>query len=404
MNSSNRKSIFESKIFVTILLMILLKPAYIGTIGVISKAINFSCIIIAIFLVFYAVFGIHVSKELVWVLAYYGVIALSTIINSGNLTVFVKDNIFGFSLCVLFIICMEKSPLCLFESFNYALIYFFINLITVFLYPRGMYKTTLYRQNWFLGYKNPQIRLILAFLCMFFLLSVIRNKKISIFNYIVLGLSILTAIKVKSINGIVGIVAWSILILLAVFVPIIYKIINLTTVFWGYIAFMAFLFFVNIPQLVFDILLRINKRKSFLGRYQLWKKIIGWINKKMFLGYGYLSGTDFLAYTNKWWATHAHNWALNIMMLGGIVLLIIFSCAVLASAKDLNRYNGSMCGMIISATLITFFLMGIDEAMTNSPMIYPILILAMNIDRIIELYREEKYTRSLFGIKYSFTR
>ena len=176
------------------------------------------------------------------------------------------------------------------------------------------------------------------------------------------------------------------------------------TVFCGYVSFLVFLFFIKIPQVVSDVLLQINKRKSFLGRYQLWKRIIVWINNKLILGHGYMPGSEFLLYTKKWWATHAHNWALNIMFMGGVTLFLIFAFAVLTSARSLNRYNENICSMILTATLITYFLMGVDEAMTNSPMVYPIFILAMYIDKIVELFREVKYTKSFFGLLYTFVR
>ena len=182
-----------------------------------------------------------------------------------------------------------------------------------------------------------------------------------------------------------------------------FKVINVSTVFWGYTLFVTFLVTANVPQLFFNILLRLNKKNSFLGRYMLWKELISWIKKKALFGYGYLSGNSFLAYTNRWWATHAHNWALNIMMIGGVVLFIIFILGVLFSASGLDKHSGNICSMIISATIITFFMMGIDESMTNSPMIYPIFILAMNIDRIVELYREEKNMSPLLRFRYSFT-
>ncbi len=368
------------------ILIILLKPGFLGVIPTLNSIFNFACVAIAVFLTVYSVFMIKITKKYAWILIYYSVIFVSTVINNGNLVAFLKENIYGYALCLLFAICMDKNIEVCLKSFRIANAYIFINFFTVLMFPKGMYTTTLYSQNWFLGYKNPQIRMILAFLCISFLCSVITTHRIGVFNILLFGLAVITALRVSSANGIIGLMIWSVLIILAVYIPKSYKFLNLFTALVAYIMFMLFLMFVSIPDFVYDFLEQINKSNSFLGRYQLWKRIVDCIKNRFLLGYGYLSGLDFTYYSKKRWATHSHNWMLNVMMMGGIVLLMVFLFAVIVSINSLN--NSYLFCRIISATLICFFIMGIDEAMTNTTMIYPIFILAMDPEKILAVCKK----------------
>jgi len=374
----------NSRLLSFIIILVLVKPEYLARIPLVSAVYNSLCSAVFVVFLFVAIFEIKVSFSLLWLLLYNMVIIISTIINSGNLIECLRGNLYSFTFCLVIIVYTELAPDILLFGFYSLHIYFYINLLSVLIFPNGLYRTALYYQNWFLGYKNIQVRLFIPMVCFSVIYSLKKQKKIGIYNYILFVLSLFVAIKVKSTNGIFGLFLLGLLIFLAVFLPGCYKIVNLLTVSAFCTAVNYTIFLVTIPEIVFELLQKVNKSSSFKGRYRLWKIILKHLKDKIVLGYGYLSGSEFARLSRIRWGLHAHNWMLGVLMLGGVVLFTIFIIGVFYSSTMLGKKNYNAISRVLSATLMCFMLMGLSEAMTNTVLVYPLMIMAMQVKKLLD--------------------
>lgn len=382
MQDREGKSILESKIFISIVLIVLFKPAYFNEIGILDKAYNVACVAILIIFLF-IIFYLNITSKIIWLILYYSILLISTSLNDGNLIAFMRADVYAFALCLVFAVYGDIALAKLVDAFNVIHIYVYANFITVLLFPNGLYKTELYTQNWLLGYKNPMVRLLIPILCISFINSIVKYGKITLYNYLLLMVIAVTAIKVKTVNGMIGVMMWTFLGVIAYYAPQIFRVINEKTMLIAYLIFVMVLFFVYIPSFVFDLLRLFGRENSFLVRYRLWRIIIKQIKDKPLLGYGYLQGDEFVEFSHVIWATHAHNWILNILMIGGVALLFIFLYGYICASKTLSKYRYEKISILIAITIMCFLIMGIDEAMTNSVFIYPIFILGMDLEKLI---------------------
>ena len=378
-----RNNLLESPVLISAILLILFKPPYFNEIEVVDNIYNFICVMILVFFLIIAIY-LKLTSKIIWLISYYGIIFVSTLYNSGNIMAFLKENIYSFALCLVFAVYGDIALATFLNAFNAVHLYIYINLLTVLAFPGGLYKSEIYTQNWFLGYKNPMIRLLLPIVCISFVNSIIKYERITVYNYFILIITIITAFLVKSANGVVTVMIWTFFLILSIFVPRIYRIINEKTVLIFYLLFIAVLFFVKIPNFVFSLLNIVGKKNSFMGRYRLWKIIIKRIKEHPLGGYGFLQGDEFVKFSNLRWASHAHNWILNILILGGVILLVAFLYGFFCMSRSLSKYREKSACIIVSITVMCFLVMGIDEAMTNSVFIYPIFILGMDLGKLFD--------------------
>lgn len=88
------------------------------------------------------------------------------------------DIILSIFLCLLFEYGLKDKENKFLESlYNVLEIFIYVNLITVLLYPNGMYVYAGYSANWLLGYKNPMVRLFLPACAIGLLISKKRKGK-----------------------------------------------------------------------------------------------------------------------------------------------------------------------------------------------------------------------------------
>lgn len=81
---------------------------------------------------------------------------------------------------------------------------------------------------------------------------------------------------------------------------------------------------------------------------------------------------------------HPHNYLLYIIFTGGLLLFAVIMLGYYWANKSLKKTSMSIYSKVILFTLLSFFLMGLTESLTGTVFIYPMLILAMNVDKIIE--------------------
>ena len=111
-----------------------------------------------------------------------------------------------------------------------------------------------------------------------------------------------------------------------------------------------------------------------VDRIIIWNKSIDLIEKNFFWGIGYWNSENMYRLIT---ASHAHNYYLQLLLTGGIILLIMIFYAVKVADNALNKCINKSASNIIVVAIGLFFIMGIDEDTSSAVMLYPLLMMAL---------------------------
>ena len=215
----------------------------------------------------------------------------------------------------------------------------YLNLISEIVYPHGMYKNISYK-NWFLGYYNTHMMFFLPALVFAFL----KKDKIRLFFLYV-------AVVISSV------LVWAGGSIMTLFALTIIYFLSSNTYIFNYFTYWLIqpLFFILVVQLgmierlkwiIGDLL---GKWSSLQGRIRVWNTELSRLNKYWLFGKGIEhSGTRIKSYYGYSWAVHAHNLVLEILHVGGLFYLIIFTVIIVATGIKLWPHRDSYEVRIIS--------------------------------------------------------
>ncbi len=323
-----------------------------------------------------------ITVDIIWLIVFAGSLFLITLILRGNIYQFFATNSGVLGLCLLAYYYISNDKLNVFlDAFIVLEALVYINLLTTFLFPKGMYSTSLYTANWLLGYKNPQIRFILPVLGVSFIRGLEKRDRIGLSSLVLFACAALTMLKVNSTTGILAVAFFGILSLVFLFFfskrPRWFNLRNICIVF---LALNIGLLFLNI-QTNFDVLFEsLGKNTTLTGRTEIWKISIIEISRHLIIGHGFLTGNDYVEIYNLLAAAHPHNYLLYILMQGGIVYLAIIAGAFLYSGSTLRKKPVSS-GTVVLIVIASLFFIGLNEALTGNNFLYMFVILGMNADK-----------------------
>lgn len=331
-----------------------------------------------------------ISKLNMFIILFLMIHIISTLLNNGNIHDTLVMDIKILSLSLLIDLELRENPKDFLTSFEFLLYTLVVlNMITVFLYPNGMYISPVsgYQRNWFLGFKNIHILYILPTLLISIINSYINKNKISIRTWILLLISIISLIKVWSATGIVAIILVTIIML---FINIIKKIkINFKSFIIGYIILFFSVIVFRLQNMFRYLIINIlEKDLTFTGRTYIWDYVLEFIKEKPILGYGkeysvirYAKGYNYHSY-------HAHNIFLEIIYQTGFCGLIVMSIIISLIIKKLKEFSTELITKSIFMFLIIYFVIMLMEAydFENFFFLFPI---AYNIEHIIKCKQKE---------------
>lgn len=381
------KSIFGNRLFLTVILLFLLEPAYLGQFLIIDKIYTWGSFGVTLMLILFVVVYRIFYLDLTWVILFYGVLFISTFLNGGELYSFMKSEFPGFAMCLVFVIWLHKNPRLLIKSLSIYEIFVYINLMTIILQPDGLYNNGMYSHCWFLGYKNPMIRTILPVICTSLISSYFECARINFKTTILLICSSITFLLNDSATSLVG---------MAVFLTALFifhkkekplpKIINLLSGIVVTAVGFVMIIVMNM-QYLFSYIINgvLGRDLTFTTRVNIWSKTLDMIADKFILGHGYLNGKQFSSIYGNMYATHPHNYYMYILMQGGVVLLAILLIGFIFANKKLNKTMNTVYSKIILFGIVSFLVMGLSESLVSTVLLYPLLILALNADKIENL-------------------
>ena len=277
-------------------------------------------------------------------------------------------------------------------------VYVVINLITVLLFPEGLYSSrvnemsTRIEYSWFLGYKNPQIRLILPAISISMICDFIKYGKVRLKSIVLLFTGLITVILIKSSTGLLGI---------AVFFSVYFLRLKLDVKVkpkWFLIYNLAFFLLVVILRMqnaigffLVDIL---KKDTTFSGRTIIWDQALLDILRHPMLG----SGATQFPIGSFFVATHPHNFILYLLLKSGLIGFVLFSISACFCAYHLEKAQDNRIAQILIMEFCAFFTMTVAESMTEAIFFWLLIIMGLYVDKICK-YEGKVYDRYSYTFK-----
>ena len=219
----------------------------------------------------------------------------------------------------------------------------YINLLTVILYPQGMYDTyqiayanVWHSQfNWLLGNRNLFIPYFLFFALVAYIYRCHGGKR-----WREWGIYISCFVSVILVNSSTSITGFTVLLLL--FLLIKTKKIRFNPYLLVTVNILLFLLIVILRfQNLFSFLIEdiLGKNLTFTGRTILWDKIMLLLKDNLLFGLGICEKGVYQNIVGISFAGHAHNLVLNLFYRGGVVYFGLYMVAMVLIYRQLHRFR-----------------------------------------------------------------
>ena len=317
-------------------------------------------------------------KAIIFCVAFIGYLTVLSFINNKNIYSLLSTFSGPFGLCLMAFYYLENNKKRVFlNAFMFLDIIIYINFILILIFPNGMYSTSLYTDNWLLGYKNPQIRLMIPVLGISLIRDIENDGHISHSSIALFVCCVITMLIVSCSTGILAIFIFGLIIY---FLYISNKHFSVNNMLFKSVILIMLL---NIGIVIFGIqswfenlFLILGKDSNLTGRPILYKESINQILAHPIFGMGFLSGNDFVNIYHLPAAYHPHNYFLYILMQGGLILLSILLLGVLSCSRQISKNESSICD-IIGVVIIVYLIIGFSEALTGNNFLYMYIIMGI---------------------------
>lgn len=338
-------------------------------------------IIVGLIIVFYMLKKHEMSPLLLLLSSFYGIVCVSALWHGLEIDNWIIQILF---LWLINYLTHDWQSLKRFLHIyvNLYSVLMLINLATMIIFPNGLYSSSAYNLNWFLGYKNVIIRLLLPYLALMLVENVIDNGtlKFTKTNKLLFAATIISILLSKSFNSWIGMAIFLILIWrIKANKPLTKYMIAKSFVLYCATDFaMLKLDFLSVFQnLIVNVL---EKNASERGRLAIWNRTLELIPKSPFTGYGGITNE---MYNIAFKVSHPHNLLLYYLMLGGIVgvIILLFSMILTEQTSEKRQEKKTIIvNRIIADLYVAYFAMGYLESLTGAIMMIPMLVVMYNIN------------------------
>ena len=289
------------------------------------------------------------------------------------------------TIILLFLSFIDDISLFLIPLSTLLYIYVVINLITVLLFPEGLYSSNVNEMStrieycWFLGYRNPQIRLILPAISTSMICDVIKYGNVRLKSIILLFAGLITVILVKSSTGLVGFAVFLSLYFLRLKWNI--KVKPKWFLIFNLVFFLLVVIFRMQNAISFLLVNILKKETTFSARTIIWDQALLLILTNPVLGTGatqFPIGSFFVA-------THPHNFILYLLVKSGLVGFILFSISAYFCSYHLERTQDNRIAQILIMEFGAFFTMTVSESMTEAIFFWLLIIMGIYVDTICNI-------------------
>jgi len=379
----------KSRVNVMYLLFILLAPLALPDYLLQYEFIEIFSLVftIAIFLIF--IFLTILNKRfnlIILIIIIYFVWRSSTSYFYSGEVLDLKDSLKIITLAIFLNFTITKYPKSILSALSILFsIYIYINLISVYLFPNGLYiverGSVGTSEAWILGVANQFAYVIIPGLTFIILNAYYKYRKINLFTWLTISAAFITLIKVWSATGLVSIF---LIVIFTIFVTFKVKIkhvnFNLITI----IYVLLFILILNIQKinpikfLVVDIL---KKDLTLSFRTVIWEKVINTIEDSLMFG----NGINTYVLAGKVTSFAAHNLLLQITLDSGLIGVIIFLICIVLAGRQLQLNKNNYISFIILSGIFAILVGGLAESYRIT-YFFSLLVLGYNVDTIIKTF------------------
>ena len=357
-------------------------PALFPTLHIAIRILSYGIMVISILALF---FTRKIKRPIVFVFVLYLYVFMRSLFANGDCLKYLGTIVSPLSMCIIVYLLCLYSPELFLISTKVLNIYIYINLITIIIFPNGMYlvkNMARLWENWFFGYNNYHVWFILPILSLDYLRSLYFKNRITKHNIILTVVSVVSLIKADSATGILGIVGFVSLTALVIISNI--RIFSLKV--WFFIGLGLSIIFAYLNR--FDFFMFIlegifKKAYTIFDRINIWNHSIDTIRNNMLFGIGSYKSEKMYSIIK---ASHAHNFYLQIMLLGGILLLFLAIWGIYMADIVISDCANTKAASCLIITIGLFFLMGIDENTLDAVLLLPMLMLALCSNKLDSYY------------------
>lgn len=346
-------------------LFIVLKPAAVDFVGPEFLSLTYAVglwTVGLVALILYIRF-IHIDVAGVFIFFLSGIVALSTLLNGGDLGLWLKR----WPACVVAVLltsvgCRLGLKELLQGVFSATLLLSLANLFSILLYPDGLFASLLTEQsgNFLLGHRNNVYQVIIPSVGCGFLLGVISDKRFimgGIAAFVIGALQLMLAFSATSTIGL------AIMGLFLVLMPlrVVRNICNIVSFVGAYLLFFIGVVFLRLQGLAAPLIEGIlGKQITLTGRTYIWDKAFSLIKEgDAIFGCGISAyrqlKIDGLAYA------HAHNELLNLMLIGGVASVAALCFYVAYVAKRMFKRRSTRAAALVSLMIGAFLIIAFTE-------------------------------------------
>lgn len=279
------------------------------------------------------------------------IVFVSTILNKGSVVNYISIMLPIIMVCLVIVSCKNWAELN--NVLNIWCIIMFIllivDIISILLWPMGLYRTSFDSRNWFLGYKTNRLRFTFPLL-VFYSYSTVKNVgEINIKCILLSAMVAVDAILSKGTAGSSAILSYSALLFIFFFNKpkkdgkigkLLMRLFGRPSYFLpSYLLIIVLVIILQNQRIIQNIVILFNKTETLSGRTIIWGKILASLNGHWLLGRGALTSQQYLQITGD--VLNAHNVILTYLVTGGIVGLFLILSSIIITAKnsyDLKNY------------------------------------------------------------------
>ena len=370
--------------------LVLTEPTYLSTISVVHKFFySLFTPIIFVFLCINTIKYKAFNKILLLIILFYFCIFFPTLLYGGQLTALLFYFLKVISFVMLINIGIKNRGIDFIKIVGLIFfLYAIINLITMIIFPKGLYSLDTIEHSWFLGHKNGLIKWLLPGFAFVSIPELIFKNKLSLKSWIYLFVIASSIIISKSSTSLVALIVLIILLLNTIKDEKIVKHINLNSSILLNFAFFVAIILLHLQNHFYKIIVNVlNKDLSFTGRNFLWDRILLYINQKPIIGHGLTQQSVMLEqmhYSNM----SSHNFVLDYWYEGGILCLILFTLIIIITNIKTQRIkiNNKKSLYLLYAVFFSFSIVWLTDTFINLNIIniLSLIMLAYNFQLLIK--------------------
>ncbi|MDR5629983.1 O-Antigen ligase [Bifidobacterium longum] len=250
----------------------------------------------------------------------------------------------------------------------------YVNLLSVLVAPNGLYSRSVsgyaVSQEWFLGVDNYFVQWLFPALVVAWAYIALTRSKTR--GYVLTAAVVVTEFIHGSATGIVGIVLFSLLMIIPkvklVFTPI--RSVVISVIVWLLIVVF------RADSIFAPLVSTLGKDMTFTGRLNIWDNALRVITANPILGYGVLTNDAMVGYlgssSSGVWvgATHCHDQILQVAFQGGLVALALLLVIIALIIKKSLEYWPKKVAQIAVYAVSAYLIMCTTEVFT-----FPVMFL-----------------------------